>query len=95
MSEFLILSRKWTRPGEPTITWWRPKSAGYTGLLDDAGRYTKEEAHAICVNSHGEHVAVPVGVAERFAKKVVLTHCLDRLAEANTAWWAEKAGVTS
>jgi hypothetical protein len=37
--------------------WWCPQSSGYTSLVDQAGRYTKEEADAIC--SPGENIAVP------------------------------------
>jgi hypothetical protein len=36
------------------VIWWNPKSAGYTGSVDRAGRYTGEEAARICYRSRNE-----------------------------------------
>lgn len=36
------------------VIWWNPKSAGYTGSVDRAGRYTGEEAARICHRSRNE-----------------------------------------
>lgn len=30
--------------------WWRPKSAGYTGIIKEAGRYVHDEAFNICMD---------------------------------------------
>lgn len=35
------------------VIWWDPQSAGYTGSLDRAGRYTGQEAAAICRRARG------------------------------------------
>ena len=32
------------------LLWWRKDKCGYTTNLDDAGRFTKEEAEKICLN---------------------------------------------
>ena len=47
-------------------TWWRPNKCGYTTRLDDAGRYTKDEAGDIATSSVWcEEVAMLVAVAEQ------------------------------
>ena len=46
--------------------WWRPNSQGYTPHLDEAGRYTKDEAGDIVTSSVWcEEVAMLVAVAEQ------------------------------
>ena len=30
------------------LVWWRPKSCGYTSYIEEAGKYTEEEAKEIC-----------------------------------------------
>lgn len=44
---YLILCRKQTHG---TAIWWRPKAAGYTNDVKEAGRYTQAEA------IHWEHI---------------------------------------
>ena len=48
--------------------WWGPNSSGYTTHLEEAGRYTKEEAERIA--SPGENIAVPE--EEALAKAVTV-----------------------
>ena len=38
--------------------WWRPDAAGYTNNVDDAGRYSKEDAESLCAGAHGDDVPV-------------------------------------
>lgn len=33
---------------DDNVTWWKPNRCGYTQNLAEAGRYSKEEAKAIC-----------------------------------------------
>ncbi len=37
-----------------TVIWWNPKSAGYTGSVDRAGRYSGAEAARICRRCRSE-----------------------------------------
>lgn len=48
-----------------TVHWWRPEKAGYSIFLNDAGRYTKEEAEKIVKAALGDEIAVPLSFAER------------------------------
>ncbi len=32
--------------------WWKPNQFGYTGRLEEAGRYTREEAEKICEDAN-------------------------------------------
>lgn len=50
--------------------WWCPNSNGYTTLLEEAGRYSKEEADRLC--SPGENIAVPESEALDKAVTVVV-----------------------
>lgn len=39
---------KWLVWSNEHRAWWRPNWQGYTVMLDQAGRYSKDEASAIC-----------------------------------------------
>lgn len=71
--EYYVLSLKWTRR-EDCITWWRPNAAGYTWLLEHAGRYTESDVkrRAGYLNDGKSTVAIPCDVVEQFASRVVL-----------------------
>lgn len=56
-NQYLILCLKNGRSRKLGMAlWWQPNSAGYTTIVDQAGRYTKAEAEAIC--RPGENVAI-------------------------------------
>jgi hypothetical protein len=67
---YLIYSAKHSAGSELAV-FWRPKAAGYTTDLDQAGRYPKDEVDVICRNSHGENVPVAesavLGISHRVA----------------------------
>jgi len=69
--KFLILSNH--RPnGNPDMTlWWRPKGAGYTVFLDEAGRYTKEAALQIVRGSRTDNSIVSEAVAMKRSRAMV------------------------
>lgn len=46
MSEYLIWSNE-------HHAWWGPERSGYGRRIDDAGRYTRKEALAICRGARG------------------------------------------
>lgn len=55
--------------------WWSPDRSGYTVFVDQAGRYTKEEADSICRRQPDwplEHEAWPEAQALSMARRVVL-----------------------
>jgi hypothetical protein len=39
--------------------WWKPNRAGYTYSRTEAGRYTLEEARAICIDANAPHPGMP------------------------------------
>ena len=59
--EFFILSMERTA-GEPACVWWRPKAAGYTRSLAEAGRYSREQA--IRHSDPPYHLAIPCDAVE-------------------------------
>ncbi len=64
------------------ILWWRPKNAGYTVALEQAGRYTQADldAHPGYYQSE-RNMAVPCGIAESLASRVVDSGHLVKLKE--------------
>lgn len=70
VKEWLILSLKWSRSrnGGEFAAWYRPDSCGYTMNLDEAGRFTEEEARERTSGGEGvtamvhERVAYSVGI---------------------------------
>ncbi len=53
-----------------SVVWWRPKRAGYTCYLNDAGRYSEEDAQRIIRHSPEEKMW-PCHVIESLAKLTV------------------------
>lgn len=74
MSEYFIMSLKWTRTNEDSVTWWRANASGYTWLLTSAGRYTERQVRGnpAYYDNRENTIAVPCEVAERAASTVVL-----------------------
>lgn len=67
MSEYLILSKKWSRAGDVWLTFWRPDNAGYCFSLECAGRYS--EAAVLADPGYYDNgdstYAVPAEMAEK------------------------------
>ena len=81
MSDYYILSLKWTRSGEEHVTWWGPDNSGYVCSLENAGRYSAERVHgnrAYYDNRHST-VAIPYEIADRHARRIVLVDLIDRV----------------
>ena len=68
-TDYYVLSLRWTRPGEPLVTWWGPEDAGYTTNLDQAGRYSAERVagRRSYYDNRRTTLAVPCAVADRHA----------------------------
>lgn len=82
-AEFFFLSLKHTRPGDTVLTWWRPNQRGYVWNLDDAGRYTAEEAKTLDGVSS---VAIPCEVALAAACRYVEFDSLRKLGLTQAQW---------
>lgn len=66
MADYLIAHIGHTLKEHEHVTWWKPESVGYTICIDKAGRYSEDEAWAICV--HGSCIAVRVQAVEPLAR---------------------------
>lgn len=66
MADYLIAHVGHTHKHDEHICWWKPDSCGYTVCVDKAGRYSEQEARAICTSS--ECIAVPVEPASALAR---------------------------
>jgi hypothetical protein len=74
MSEsYLILSKKWSRsaPREHAV-WYRPEAHGYTTNIEEAGRFTKEEARAHTRSSEGVTAMVKESQAYAMAERLTI-----------------------
>lgn len=70
---YLLLSRKWSRGS--VLSWWGPNRAGYVWAIEDAGRYSEEEAKRTELDSWGDAVAVKFDDAMKASRMVVFDHC--------------------
>jgi len=52
--------------------WWRPNSRGYTTNIQEAGKYTKEKAFKIELESGGEDFAVPDYIIAEMPKVTII-----------------------
>lgn len=66
MIEYLIAHIGHTTKSSEHVVWWKPDSNGYTICVEKAGRYSDDEAIAIC--RHGSCIAVPVEHVEPLAR---------------------------
>lgn len=67
--EYYILSLRYGDDG--TCTWWRPNNAGYTGVLESAGKYTEDDALTEYHNDGVNAIAVPCEIALKYACSLV------------------------
>jgi hypothetical protein len=83
--DFYILSLKWTR--DEMITWWGPNNSGYSRLLSQAGRYSREavERDPGYYNNGCTTLAIPCADVEAAAERVVLECHLTRLTKKRLA----------
>ena len=61
-------------------TFWRANRCGYTRRIDDAGRYSKQEAEEIC-RIRREEIMFPCGQVEKLAVRLVDVAALRQLME--------------
>jgi hypothetical protein len=73
MAELFVIWE--SRSPELDALWWRPNASGYTNNLDEAGRYTKEEADRYHANRKTD-VPVPLVVAVRLSQPRVWRHAI-------------------
>jgi hypothetical protein len=63
VQHWLILSVKWSK-GSEDLVWFKPDACGYTTDINQAGRYTREEAlQQHDLETHGNNAAVPLEAA--------------------------------
>lgn len=82
MSEFYILSLRWTRSGEECVTWWGPDNSGYVHSLENAGRYSAERVKGLpgYYDNRLTTLAVPCEIAEKWARRIVHVDLIDKVA---------------
>lgn len=56
MSKYLILSKE---RSALTAIWWKPAERGYTQFIEEAGRYSEDEARRIVADSRGQELMIP------------------------------------
>jgi hypothetical protein len=73
MSDYYILSLKWTRSGEECVTWWGPDNSGYVESIDKAGRYSEARVRAnpSYYDNRTSTLAIPCEVAEKYIQRCV------------------------
>ena len=66
MSEFYIVSVKWSRRTDKYITFWRPDDKGYAYPLSWSGKYSADNvmAHLGYYNNGDDTIAVPVEIVD-------------------------------
>jgi|SRR6185436_2725340 len=81
MSDYYILSLRWTRTNEECVTWWGHDNSGYVISLANAGRYSDERVRSMpgYYDNRENTVAVPCEVAEKHALRVVHADLLDKV----------------
>lgn len=80
------------RPPNEHVLWWKPSRAGYTRDVNEAGRYTEEEARSI-ERIRGLDTAVPeddIGVKIKVRKLVEVTDMPETCIVVNCYRLAEK-----
>lgn len=77
--DFFVLSLRWTR--EDVVTWWAPNNSGYTSVLEQAGRYSREriEQNPAYYNNDDLTIALPCATVEASAFRVVFRDQLEKL----------------
>lgn len=68
MDEYHIVTE--SPHGSDYALFWRPNRRGYTRIIDEAGRYSWDEAKAIC-KLRGEEVMVRCDLVNKRAIRVV------------------------
>ena len=79
--DYFIFSLRWTK--ENHATWWGPNNSGYTSIIDNAGRYSREDVEAMpdYYNNGITTIAVPCADVERAAQRVVFDYGFLKLLE--------------